>query len=305
MHKCIKCEKILKTEYLLNKHLNSKKSCIKEENDEEMTNLLKQSHNVISKLSKAKKDLDTLVGNICVYCKMTFSTKSNLNVHLKSRCKIYNGLINEKIELEKQIDEIKNKRIINNLKDQLKIKNGENTVNKVQTNNINANTINNITNNNITNNNNVIINVINNYGKENLDHISTKELIIILNKRIDGFSSLIEKIHFDKENPRNHNIYIPDIHRKHAMIYKNDKWMIEDRDKLIDKLKDDKILLLDNKVNELNEFIPENTKRIYNGFYNSFISDELDKVINENIKYILYNNRDIPINTTKNINKVD
>ena len=38
-------------------------------------------------------------------------------------------------------------------------------------------------------------------------------------------------------------MYIPDIHRKQAMIYKNDKWMLEDR------LKDNKILLLDNYNN--------------------------------------------------------
>lgn len=303
MFQCNKCEKILKTEYLLNKHLNSKKSCIKEENDEELTNLLKQNHNVISKLSKAKKDLETLVGNICVYCKNTFSTKSNLNVHLKSRCKIYNGLMEEKLELEKQIEEIKNKRLMNNLKHQLDNHNVDNTRTKAQTINMNANTINNI--NNITNNNNVVINVINNYGKETLDHIPTRELVQILNRRIEGFSKLIEKTHFDKEKPEYHNVYIPDIHRKQAMIFKNNKWMLEDRDAIIDKLKDDKILLLDNRVNEIEDEISENTRKKYDDFYNRFTDDEVDKAISEKIKYVLFNNRDIPINTTKNINKVD
>ena len=31
--------------------------------------------------------------------------------------------------------------------------------------------------------------------------------------------------------------------------------------------------------------------------------DEIDKAISEKIKYVLFNNRNIPINTTKNINK--
>ena len=297
MNLCETCHKSFKSEYLLNKHKNSKQKCVNTlDKDDELNNLLRLKHNIICRITKYKKIAENESDSYCMYCKKTFSTKGNMLCHQNKSCNVYIKLNTEKKELEKEIEMVKNK--FNNIIDKNANNTENNTVNKTQTINMNANTINNITNNtnnNITNNNNVVINVIN-YGKENLDHITTKELVQMLNKRKDGFYKFIEKIHFDKEKPEYHNVYIPDIRRKQAMIYKNDKWMIGDRDTIIDMIKDDKILLLDNKVNELNDLIPENTRRIYNNLYNDLSEkdDKLEKNINDNIKYILYNNRDIP-----------
>ncbi len=42
----------------------------------------------------------------------------------------------------------------------------------------------------------------------------------LYNKAIDG-------IHFNKDYPENQNIYISDINRGKVMIYKNEKWIID------------------------------------------------------------------------------
>ena len=68
---------------------------------------------------------------------------------------------------------------------------------KNQSNNI---TINNTINNNLTVN-------INSFGKEDLSHITLEDYKKYLNGFFKGFIEFIEKVHFDKNSPKNRNLY--------------------------------------------------------------------------------------------------
>ena len=122
----------------------------------------------------------------CGFCNKTFSTKGNLNIHLKNHCLVKKDLeLNkEKIKLHKQIK--KTKKNITNIKTQ-----------------------NNITNINITNNN-LMLNI-NSFGNENLSHITINDFKNFFTGFFPGFIKFIEKIHFDENMPENHNICITNL----------------------------------------------------------------------------------------------
>ncbi len=66
------------------------------------------------------------------------------------------------------------------------------------------------------------------FGNEDLDKISYQVFIdTIKTQGASLCNKVIVGIHFNKEHPENHNIYISDFNRDKVMIYKNEKWIIE------------------------------------------------------------------------------
>ena len=96
---------------------------------------------------------------------------------------------------------------------------------------VNKNNINNSG--NTTNNtviNNPIIKLVN-FGQENLEKISHKVFIdTIKTQGASLYNKAIEGIHFNKDYPENQNIYISDINRGKVMIYKDEKWFLDNWD---------------------------------------------------------------------------
>jgi len=164
-------------------------------------------------------------------------------------------LLNNKLELQKKESEIKIEKQKTDIENRLKlmtdryneleekhndvIKINEklqtkmnNIVNKNKiTNNINSN-------NNITNTiiNNPIIKLVN-FGSEDLSKISHNIFIdTIKSQGIGLYNRAIDGIHFNKDHPENHNIYISDINRGKVMIYKNKKWIIDNWDNIFPDL---------------------------------------------------------------------
>jgi hypothetical protein len=99
-------------------------------------------------------------------------------------------------------------------------------------NNINAHTVNNA---------NVMhhtINVyVNNYGSENMSHITND----MLDKRLRelngvGLANLIVDTHFNPDRPENHNIRINDKKYKTLKVKNNEEWGIKSNDEVLDTL---------------------------------------------------------------------
>jgi hypothetical protein len=94
----------------------------------------------------------------------------------------------------------------------------QNKVNKI----VNKNTI---TNNTIINNNGVKLV---NFGSEDLDKVSHNVFIETIRSQGAGlYNKAIEGIHFNKDYPENQNIYISDINRGKVMVYKDEKWFLD------------------------------------------------------------------------------
>ena len=106
--------------------------------------------------------------------------------------------------------------------------------------------INNITNNitNITNNNTInnVINI-NAFGKENIDSISTDEMLQIIGKCYNSVKLLLQRINID--TPENRNLYLPNI--KDSFIYKineDKKWVMDNLDTTLNSIKMNKVEII-------------------------------------------------------------
>ncbi len=125
------------------------------------------------------------------------------------------------IELEKNNLELKNAN------EKLQIK-----VNKI----VNKNKINNtqnITNNTIINNGIKLVD----FGSEDLSKISHIVFIDTIKSQGAGlYNKAIDGIHFNKDYPENQNIYISDINRSKVMVYKNEKWFLDNWDNIFPEL---------------------------------------------------------------------
>ena len=58
---------------------------------------------------------------------------------------------------------------------------------------------------------------------------------------------LIEHVHFNKNEPNNHNVYIPNMRSKYTMTYNGNKWNLSNQSAIISQLFDDKNIFLEDK----------------------------------------------------------
>ena len=142
-------------------------------------------------------------------CGKHYSYRQSLHLH-KKRCK-FNPSTQQ--NLETKIEKLQNQI------EQLLI---------AQTNNSTTN------NNNIgTQNNNVHI-TINAFGKENVDYITNKVCLQIVNQVFNSIHTAAHVVFFNPDHPENHNIKIPNKKEPYAMVMKaNQQWEIMDRKKAI------------------------------------------------------------------------
>jgi len=94
----------------------------------------------------------------------------------------------------------------------------------------------NTTNNIGTQNNNVHITV-NAFGNENVDYITNKVCLQIVNQVFNSVPTAAQIVFFNPEHPENHNIKIPNKKEPYAMVMiANQKWEMMDRKKAIAKM---------------------------------------------------------------------
>ena len=214
---------------------------------------------------------------ICKYCDKTFKTKPNLKRHIKMYCKQIKET--ETIDLKKKIEmmESKHEKEKNELYKKI-----EQLINKV------GNTTNNITH----NTQNIILN---NYGNEDLSHISDKLKSQLIKIPYAMIPKMIEAVHFNEAKPENNNIQIPNKKDNLVKIYSNNKWIYKDKEQTLNDLVDGKYNILDNFYEYIqnNENLSPFVKMNYLKFRKYY--DEGDKEIIEQLKkdseLIILNNR--------------
>ena len=143
---------------------------------------------------------------ICSYCNKSYSKMCHLRRHEKT-CKKKKE--SEILVINQNEEIVKMKKEIEELKEKVKYKSGNNIIN----------------NNNITNN---TINI-NNHGEENIEHLSEKYLLNLFSRTYRAIPLLVEKIYFDPEHPENQNIKLTNKKLPYVKIKKNNKWQFVDR----------------------------------------------------------------------------
>ncbi len=281
-----------------------------------------------------------LVGNNnkdheCNYCHKTFTRKNVLYKHIKLNCKvakqddknkqdIFDKLVlleNKNKEYEEEIknkdkeiknkdkllkEEIKNKKQlekeIKNKDKQIEeeIKKLRDELNIMQNGNINSN--NNINNSNNNTNNTININIVS-HGEEDVGKMM--DMLLKSAKRgLNSVLTLTDQIHFDPMLPEFHNIYIPDIKNKHAMVFENG-WKLKNTEDVISNIHDVKSSIISENKDLFFDKLNPSEQRNYikwhkisndktNEEYNAYITNSFDS-----IKLLLFNKRNIVIETKK------
>ena len=92
---------------------------------------------------------------------------------------------------------------------------------------------------------------------------------------------------------------------KYVMIYNGEgnRWSLVDRDEIIDRLysDSDSALFLEEKFKELTKSLDKFAKVKFNRFVEAQDDEDTQEKIKEDIKLLLYNNKEIPINTRRQL----
>jgi hypothetical protein len=291
---CPNCNKVFSYNCHLIRHLNAKRKC--KQNLEKVNNIFTDDLKTLK--TKYKKMLNQIsindasdINNNCGYCFKTYSSKSNLSMHIKKSCKIRCKMQDQLTTIENLINNYKinisfNKKVNN--KTPSKSLHSKKITNNI-INNVNINNLNNITNNNL----NLTINP---FGQEDLSHITLKDYKKYLSGFFPGFIEYIKKIHYADEMPSNHNIYISNLNSKYAYVYKDAKWNVEKKEALVDNIVSKKMLLLDSKCDELEKqgLITQKNISDHDAFERNYTNGggESEKYLADDVALLLYNNRD-------------
>ena len=198
----------------------------------------------------------------CEWCNKNFSTKENLDEHIKNHCKQKTKIQEEKIKkLEDKIKELEKRPT---------------------------------TTNNITNNNTYNIIVVNNYEDTKTEHLTDKAYYKLLKESEvhELIPSLIKQIHFNPDVPENHNIFISNRNKnnKHMQIFKDGHWETINKNTEIDNIIYDKETNISDWVSEKGEKYPKAAEK-YNEYLEYKDDEETSKMIKDSVELTLYNNR--------------
>jgi len=239
---CSSCEYTSSQKISIIRHINKRKSCG----------------------SGTKEIIEIPIVINCEFCNKKFSTKSNLNEHLKNNCKQKNTNLQKQLkEANEKIKELEKRPTVINQ--------------------------------NVQNIQNIVI--INNYEDTKIDKLTDK----MYNKIINGADEvyqiiprLIKHIHFNPDIPENHNICISNRNKnnKHLEVYRNQQWEIDRKDNEIDNLINDKETNLSDWIDEKGEKYPEAMER-FNEYLEQKYDDDTVRLVKEQVELILYNNRNM------------
>jgi len=319
---CQKCNKIFKQKIDYSRHINRKFPCIdnnKVENiNEEIINKIhnipQEIHIITQKVENSPQIFHNMQYNAleklqCKYCNKIYARTDSLYRHINSNMCKTRKLINQQNENKDKMIELlmkqqneKNFQInalvgdINKLKDViLKSEFKINTM--TNSNNINTNSNNVITNNFIVK-----------FGEENpVNKLTPDEIAKIINKGYCALQESVKLIHFNKRLPEYHNIYVSDRKFKYGLKYTGDKFELTELTVLINDL-------IDNHRNNIEEYLEMNNipyKKCMMIKVKDLV-ENLDDLSNDNFKNkreelvkelrsMLYNGKDIVINTHKKI----
>ena len=148
-----------------------------------------------------------------------------------------------------------------------------------------------ITNNNTTNNT-VNINI-NNFGKENLDYITYKNIKKYLGYGPYGaIRRLIKDVHYNKKHPENHNIAITNKKSKYGSIKKDNVWQLISIKDMLNNLIETKFeMITEAYYGDIKEEVDGFKQSKYEKFFEKFEYDEdqVRKFLDDKIQLMLMN----------------
>jgi hypothetical protein len=211
---------------------------------------------------------------ICQHCSVEYADSTSFKGHVEI-CE-QNSLKKELNALKKEFKEFKEMTLAKT-----------NATNATNIHNGNVHNGDNIS--NVHNGDNIF--VINNFINTEFN-LTDNDVRHSLRQRENAVTSLIEKIHFNVSNPKNHNLYVTNYKTNKALVKKGDKWISVDGNEIVD----DMIVDYHNKVfhpwSEKEERCYDD-KNIYDNYLSATSSPESEKKMKKNVLHTMYIKKDI------------
>lgn len=248
--------------------------------------------------------MDTSI--ICEKCEKKYKNSTTYNKHISlNRCKVVDKSLDckhcNKIFLHKDYRARHEKKCIVSKspteiqKLQEKIENMENRIINILENKIEPTHITNNNTQNIQNN----IHLTLNYGEENMNHITIKDIIFFLEQGENGIEALVEYKHFNRQVPENCNVVIKNLNNKFALMYKNSKWEVVNKSFILQDLYTSNVTYLKGKFEEIKSSLPKKIMNKFQKFIELSRNVDIIEPILDNIRCILYNNRELVVELNK------
>ena len=210
---------------------------------------------------------------ICKYCDQEFAFKQSMYRHIKYSCTKNNDedlkelvrLLNvQRSEFQEQLQS--QSKQIDKLMGKLEINGSFNTTN-------------------IQNNIQLLA-----YKDTDITHLTEHDYSQCIKKVNYCVMKLIEKIHFNPNKPENMNIYISNMKDKYIMVYDGINWNLANRREEIDKLYDEKEMILEEWLEENKD---ADIKDKFVKYLNNKETDECINRIKDEIKLMMYNKKQL------------
>jgi hypothetical protein len=221
----------------------------------------------------------------CKDCNQEYAQKNNLYRHRKHFCKEVKGILvvktgnnndivstsSNKEHTEQWKKDLNNLLVASNTNNSLNNSQNTNTTTNSSTNHTNSynhtyhnsNNSSNINSNNTNSNNNVQQNiVVNNFNKDNWDHVSEKDKIELLKNPRNMIKLAFKKVNLNKDIPENHNIRVENRRNGKVLIWEDEMWRNEDKDGTLRVVVDEKYYILDSFFKDLLENHPERLNKL-------------------------------------------
>lgn len=124
---------------------------------------------------------------------------------------------------------------------------------------------------------------VNAYGQEDLSHISQKDWVRIIKKKLDAIPELTKKIYIDEKT--NRNIYIKSFKDGYGLRFDGQHWIPVSMDKLMTEL-------VETNTDRLYDYIESEDTKVSSALYKS-ANDIIDKLAEEKSSLVKRNKMDI------------
>lgn len=131
-------------------------------------------------------------------------------------------------------------------------------------------------------------------GKEDYDKLDGSEYIKIIERGFMCIPALIERLHFNEKIPEYHNVYIPQIREKYVTLFADEGWLVQKRlGEILEQLREEGTDVLEQKYKKCDEQIDKNKKKNFERYIDSRYDDNVIEKVDNNVKEMLYNKRNI------------
>jgi hypothetical protein len=129
------------------------------------------------------------------------------------------------------------------------------------------------------------------FGDENLSYISDDTFKKIIGRGFKSLEEFMNHVHFNKDDPENHNIYVPSVKDGHVVTFDGKKWNVGISDQLLDDIIQQTSDLLEEKYDEIVDKLSPMESKKFNNFMNRKDDEKVNLKLKRELRVQLYNNR--------------